>query len=133
MPSPPPPPPPLLQAFAAIREEGSVVTWGHADFGGDSTGVQDRLKNVQQILGRPSGALFPFFFFGSGCPCKVSNPKRVPLFYIGYWASKDPGHYRCVCCHSGGWVCGDLGPYLLWWRQLRRATSAEERATDPSF
>ena len=37
------------QAFAAILGDGSVVTWGHAGSGGDSSAVQDQLKNVQQI------------------------------------------------------------------------------------
>ncbi|OLQ06709.1 putative E3 ubiquitin-protein ligase HERC1 [Symbiodinium microadriaticum] len=36
-------------AFAAILGDGSVVSWGNADFGGDSSAVRDQLKNVQQI------------------------------------------------------------------------------------
>ena len=36
-------------AFAAILGDGSVVTWGNAVWGGDSTAVQDQLKNAQQI------------------------------------------------------------------------------------
>ena len=36
-------------AFAAILADGSVVTWGDADSGGDSSSVQDQLENVQQI------------------------------------------------------------------------------------
>ena len=36
-------------AFAAILGDGSVVTWGNAGYGGDSSGVQDQLKNMQQI------------------------------------------------------------------------------------
>ena len=36
-------------AFAAILEDGCVVTWGPADFGGDSSAVQDQLRGVQQI------------------------------------------------------------------------------------
>ena len=36
-------------AFAAILADGSVVTWGHEDFGGDSSAVQDQLKGVEQI------------------------------------------------------------------------------------
>ena len=36
-------------AFAAILDDGSVVTWGRADSGGDSSAVQDLLKNLQQI------------------------------------------------------------------------------------
>ena len=34
-------------AFAAILEDGSVVTWGDADCGGDSSAVRDQLKGVQ--------------------------------------------------------------------------------------
>ena len=33
-----------LKAFAAILGDGSVVTWGHAASGGDSTAVQELLK-----------------------------------------------------------------------------------------
>ena len=36
-------------AFAAILEDGSVVTWGHRGDGGDSSAVQDQLRKVQQI------------------------------------------------------------------------------------
>ena len=38
-----------IGAFAAIRDNGSVVSWGAARSGGDSSVVQDQLKNVQQI------------------------------------------------------------------------------------
>ena len=40
---------PHLVAFAAILADGSVVTWGAPEHGGDSRAVQDQLKNVQQI------------------------------------------------------------------------------------
>ena len=36
-------------AFAALRADGSVVTWGDAATGGDSSAVQDQLRGVQQI------------------------------------------------------------------------------------
>jgi len=36
-------------AFAAVLDDGSVVTWGDPDVGGDSSAVQRQLKNVQQI------------------------------------------------------------------------------------
>ena len=36
-------------AFAAILGDGSVVTWGDADQGGDSTAVQGGLTHVWQI------------------------------------------------------------------------------------
>ena len=37
------------RAFAAIRGDGSVMTWGDAGFGGDSSAVQAQLRNVHQI------------------------------------------------------------------------------------
>ena len=36
-------------AFAALLGDGSVVTWGDADDGGDSSAVQEQLRDVQQI------------------------------------------------------------------------------------
>ena len=36
-------------AFAAIMEDGSVVTWGNPYRGGHSSAVQDQLKGVEQI------------------------------------------------------------------------------------
>ena len=36
-------------SFAAILGDGSVVTWGSAGKGGNSSAVQDQLKNVTQI------------------------------------------------------------------------------------
>ena len=38
-------------AFAAILADGSVVTWGNQRHGGNSSSVQDRLKDVQYIHG----------------------------------------------------------------------------------
>ena len=35
--------------FAAIKEDGSVVTWGHPEWGGDSSGVQHQLSGVVEI------------------------------------------------------------------------------------
>ena len=35
---------------AAIMVDGSVVTWGNANNGGDSSAVQDQLRCVQQTL-----------------------------------------------------------------------------------
>ena len=37
------------RAFAAILLDGSVVTWGDATSGGDSSVVQHQLKAVQKI------------------------------------------------------------------------------------
>eukprot|EP00913_Durusdinium_trenchii_P019281 g18123.t1 len=38
-------------AFAAVIQDGSVVTWGRADCGGDSSAVQEQLCGVKQITG----------------------------------------------------------------------------------
>eukprot|EP00434_Breviolum_minutum_P004079 symbB.v1.2.003592.t1/scaffold202.1/size271277/3 len=38
-----------LHAFAAILADGSVITWGESEHGGDSSAVQDPLRGVQQI------------------------------------------------------------------------------------
>ena len=39
----------LGMAFAALKGDGSVVTWGDPKFGGDSSRVQGQLKSVQHI------------------------------------------------------------------------------------
>ena len=53
-----------MQSFSSILQDGSVVTWGDADFGGDSSAVQDQLKGVQQIQAN-SGALAAILEDGS--------------------------------------------------------------------
>ena len=39
------------EAFAALKSDGSVVTWGDASSGGDASSVQHQLKNVTQVVG----------------------------------------------------------------------------------
>ena len=46
-------------AFAALLGDGSVVTWGDAAGGGDSSALQDQPKNVQHIQATLSA--FPAF------------------------------------------------------------------------
>ncbi|CAE8602513.1 unnamed protein product, partial [Polarella glacialis] len=42
-------------AFAAIKDDGSVVTWGNANHGGDSSSVADKLQEgIFQIAGNAS-------------------------------------------------------------------------------
>ena len=38
-------------AFAALRRDGTVVTWGDRGTGGDSNSVEGQLRDVQQIHG----------------------------------------------------------------------------------
>ena len=39
----------IFDTFAALKQDGSVVTWGDPFRGGDSMAVQDQLHHVQQI------------------------------------------------------------------------------------
>ena len=41
----------FLQIIQRCSEDGSVVTWGDADWGGDSTAVQDQLYMVAFVCG----------------------------------------------------------------------------------
>jgi len=41
-------------AFAALRSDGSVHTWGSIEYGGDSASVQSKLKNIKEIIPAPS-------------------------------------------------------------------------------
>ena len=52
-------------AFAAILADGSVVTWGYPDVGGDSWAVRDQLKGVQQIQATLDGAFAAILEDGS--------------------------------------------------------------------
>ena len=36
-------------AFAAVKEDRSVVTWGAAGYGGDSRAVQEQLRGGEQL------------------------------------------------------------------------------------
>ncbi|CAK9003495.1 Putative E3 ubiquitin-protein ligase HERC1, partial [Durusdinium trenchii] len=51
-------------AFAAILQDGLVITWGRPEFGGDSSKVRDELRSVQQICAT-SGAFVALLADGS--------------------------------------------------------------------
>ena len=42
-----------LDAFAAVKEDGSAITWGHKDWGGDSSSVRLQLAGGVQHSGGP--------------------------------------------------------------------------------
>jgi len=42
--------------FAALKEDKTVVTWGHADRGGDSSSVKSQLQQVQSVYATANGA-----------------------------------------------------------------------------
>ena len=43
----------------SILEDGSIIIWDDADFGGDSSAVGDQLRGVQQIQAKGSLGLCP--------------------------------------------------------------------------
>ena len=46
---------PVAMAFAGLLADGSVVTWGKREFGGDSKLVEASLRQVIQIEASSSG------------------------------------------------------------------------------
>ena len=52
------------EAFAAILGDACVVTSGFSEYGGDSSAVQNQLKNVQQIHAS-AALLLPFLLKGT--------------------------------------------------------------------
>ena len=52
-----------MRRFAAILEDGCVVTWGDRRLGGDSLAVQDQLRFMQQIEATDEA----FAAFHEGC------------------------------------------------------------------
>jgi len=41
-------------SFVALKEDGTIVTWGESNYGGDSSSVQDKLTNVKAIYSTKS-------------------------------------------------------------------------------
>ena len=66
--------------MTAARCNGSVMTWGVGSDGGDSTAVQDQLRNVPQIEAS-NGALAAILRYGSvvtwGCAARGDNRSAV--------------------------------------------------------
>ena len=94
-------------AFAAILGDRSVVTWGLAVAGGDSSAVQHQLKDVQLVQGseRAFAALLAdgsvvawgHAQFGGDTSAGAGSAKTCPA---------DPSLFVCFCCGS--------------WRRIRR-------------
>ena len=62
-------------AFAAIRSNGAVVTWGNAHFGGDSSHIQEKLKSVRQV---PS-TLHPKGSHPTPCNVLTYKPQTIKI------------------------------------------------------
>ena len=96
--------------FAAILGDGSVVTWGSAVFGGDSSSVQDQLKDVKQIqasfgafaavLGDGSVVTWGHAAYGgdsSSVQDQLKDVKQIQASFGAFAAVLGDG----VCCHMG--------------------------------
>ena len=82
-------------SFAAIPGDGFVVTWGSAFCVGDSSSVQDQLKEVRQI---------------QTCRFILQDGSVVT------WGSASSGSlFFCFCGHPGRWVCRQMGQCKFWW------------------
>ena len=103
-------------AFAAILDDGSVVTWGHEDLGGESRPVQDRLNGVQQIQAS-SGAFAAILMDGSVVtrgprslwwqkPCCARSAER---------RTADPSLWAHFCSYPDRRTGCHLGPQRLRW------------------
>ena len=98
-------------AFAAILADGSVVTWGDLDRDGDSSAVQDQLKNVQQIqatfwafaaiLADGSVVAWGHKAYGGDSSAVQDQLKKE--------CATNSGHRRGICCHLSRWIRGCLG------------------------
>ena len=90
------------EAFAAILDDGSVVTWGDAGSGGNSTAAQKRLKTVQQISACRHGAFAAILEDGSvvtwGDPDYGGDSGAVQG--SAQRCAADPSLSPRFCCHS---------------------------------
>ena len=129
-------------AFAAILSDGSVVTWGEPNFGGESGAVQDQLKGVQQIAAS-RGAFAAILSdgsvvtwgepnFGGESGAVQDQLKRVQPI------AASRGAFAAILSDGsvvtwGSRIDCDLGRTKIWWRQWCCARSAEMCGAHPSF
>ena len=139
------------QGFAAILEDGSVLTWGDPGRGGDSSAVRGQLKGVQQI---------------QSTYCKWIESAAHPGLLLRFW-KMDPSllgeiqaavvtvrqfevssrvcsrfnplttisglnllHAQGFCCDSGRWIRPYLGRSRPRWWQFGSSRSAQGCAAD---
>ena len=112
-------------AFAAISAEGTAVSWGHPLVGGDSSAVQDQLRNVQADSGQQWGICCSFGrrvtdYMGYAkkwwwlLKSKISS-KMFRIFRPPVW------HF----CNLGRWIGGIMGQPNWWLLCARQAPHCE--------
>jgi hypothetical protein len=87
-----------LRAYAALMQDGSVVTWGRPEYGGDNSTVQSALKQGVDTIYSTSGAFAAKMRDGSvvtwgsparGGDCSAAQAelnKGVDTIYSGWYA-----------------------------------------------
>jgi len=102
-------------SFAALMGDGSVVTWGLTQTGGDSSSVQAQLKGVQQIVS--TGFAFAALT-GDGCVLSWGTVDDCSSSDIQDQLRLRPSGVRQVAANSYAFaaLCGD-GSVVTWgWR-----------------
>ena len=125
---------PTHRAFAAVLESGDVVTWGDPGFGGDSSLVQEQLRNVQHIQATDyafaaileSGAVVTW---GTAMLGGDSSLVQEQLRNLRNIHAADMAFAAIL---ESGSVISDLGSCRTRRKQQPGARSAEERAARPS-
>ena len=103
-----------------------IVTWGDPEWGGDSSGVQDQLKNVQQVQAT-CAAFAAILADGSvitwGTPTwgGDSSAVRDQLKNVQHIQATD-----YAFAHLGSWICCYVGRSTTWWGQLRCSRSTHQ-------
>ena len=119
-------------AFALwCHGDSTIVTWGGAEFGGDSSAVQDQLGRVQQIQ-RTGRAFAAILADGSVVTWGAAEKGRWQFCSStsAQGCAADSGDSRGICCDSGRWISGHLGQWRIWWWQFCGSTSAQGCAAD---
>ena len=98
-------------AFALFCQGGSeIITWGDAEYGGDSSTVRDQLRGVQQIQATGQ-ALLRFWKMDPSLPGAM-NTMAVTVCQFKT-CSKVRSRFRALaaglCCDSGRWIRHYLG------------------------
>ncbi|CAE8610698.1 unnamed protein product [Polarella glacialis] len=104
-------------ALAAIKADGSAVTWGNAKSGGDSSEIAPLLMEgvVEVCANTPAFAAIK----ADGSVVTWGNAKIWQRFLSGC-STSDGGRcpslwtYRCFRGHQGGRQCSDLGRCRVW-------------------
>ena len=118
---------------AALLGDGSEVTWGHPEHGSDSSGVQDKLRNVHQIhaadnefaviLGDGSAVTWGRTNAICGSSCVKDQLKHVRQIQASAGIRRYPAR----------WISFDLGKSCLRRGQQQRPGSPTKRAADPGY